>query len=113
VRGFTGRELSAFNTLRDAVLLVLGAFPNFTLGIGILDGGIVLVLVDLFGDLILLLRKGFLFRSGQLAVVELAHVTLFLVDRGFFLFQVGGFAGGQFPLLTPLAMRSCWFSFRS
>src|SRR5437660_1452920 len=103
VRGFAGGELPALDALSDAVLLVLGSLANFTLGIGVLHRRVVLVLVNLLGHLILLLGQSFLVGGGQLAVIELAHVALFLVDRGFFLFQVRGFTGGQFPALHAVS----------
>src|SRR5579864_7491329 len=103
VRGLAGGELSALDALSDAVLLVLGSLANFALGIRVLDCRVVLVLVNLLGHLILLLGQSFLVGSGQLAVIELAHVALFLVDRGFLLFQVGGFTSGQFPALHAVS----------
>ncbi len=52
---------------------------------------VVLVFVDLLGKLVLLLVEGLAVLLGQLAVVHLAHVSLFLIQRVFFLFQVAGF----------------------
>src|SRR5437899_9668374 len=103
VRCFAGGELPALNALSDAVLLILSSLANFTLGISVLHRRVVLVLVNLLGHLILLLGQSLLVGSSQLAVIELAHVALFLVDRGFFLFQVGGFTGGQFPALHAVS----------
>src|SRR6516162_6557734 len=102
MRGLARCQLSALDALGDAVLLILGAFADFTLGIGVLDCRIVLVLVNLVGNLILLSGQRLLVSLGQLAVVKLAHVALFLVDRGFLLFEIGGFAGGQLSALDSL-----------
>src|SRR5262252_3132837 len=64
VRGFAGGELSAFHTLRDAVLLIFRAFPHFAPGNGVLRRGVVLVLINLPGNLILLLvERGFVGRG--------------------------------------------------
>lgn len=49
---------------------------------------VVLVLVDLLGKLILLLVEGLAIFFGELTVIHLAHVTLFLVQCVFFLLQV-------------------------
>jgi len=103
VRGLASGELSALDALSDAVLLVLGSLANFALGIGVLHRRVVLVLVDLLGHLILLLSQGLLVGIGKLAVVEFAHVALFLVDGGFFLLEVGGFAGSELSALDALS----------
>src|ERR1700751_3452373 len=55
VCGFAGGQLSALDALRDAVLLVLGALADFTLRIRVLHRGVVLVLINLLGKLVLLL----------------------------------------------------------
>ena len=63
MRGFAGRQLSALDPLRDAVLLVLGAFANFGFRIGVLHSAIVLVAVDVAGKPVLLAREaGFICR---------------------------------------------------
>src|SRR5579872_2016019 len=84
-----GSQLAALHALCDAVLLVLGAFADFTLRVGILHRGVVLVLIYLLGKLILLLVQGGLVSSGQLAVIQRAHVLLFVVQIGLFLFEIG------------------------
>src|SRR5271167_33662 len=97
--GLTRGQLTTLDALRDAVLLVLLALAHFTLRVGILHRGVVLVLINLFRELILLLIQGGLVGPGQFAVVQFAHVALFLVHGRFFLLQVRGLAGSQFAAL--------------
>src|SRR5215467_12224538 len=99
IGSFAGGELSALHAVRDAVLLIFRALADFTLGIAILHSTIVLVLINLLRKLVLLLRQGLLVGGGQLAVIKLAHIALFLVQCRFFLFQILGFAGRQFAVL--------------
>ncbi len=54
VRGFAGRELSAVDALRDAILLVLFPLADFTLRVGVLLRFVVLIVIDLLGELVLL-----------------------------------------------------------
>src|SRR5215472_8739998 len=64
VRGLAGGELSALDTLPDAVLLIFRAFPHFAPGNGVLRRGVVLVLINLPGKLVLLLvERGFVGRG--------------------------------------------------
>jgi hypothetical protein len=86
----SGGQLATLDPLGNAILLILLTFANFALGIRILHGSVVLILVDLPGNLILLLiQRGFIC-GGQFSIIQLAHVALFLVDTGFFLFQIHG-----------------------
>lgn len=63
---------------------------------------VVLVLVDLLRHLVLLLIEGLAILLGQLAVIHLAHVALFLVQRMFFLLQVAGFVLRELAALHAL-----------
>src|SRR5579883_531872 len=89
MRGFSGRQLPALDSLPNALLLIPLPCPNFP-GI-MLSGRIVLVLVDLLRQMILLLVQDFPVRVGELAIIESAHLMLFLVQ----------------PLLLPL-QRTCF-----
>ena len=116
--GFAGVQLAARNTLSDAVLLVLSTLPNFSLRVRVLSLCIVLVLVNLLGQLVLLLLQGCAVGLGQMPIVHRLHVTLFLVQVMFLLLQTASFVGSQrtvgyticdavllvfFALLNPLA----------
>src|ERR1700738_1802118 len=65
---------------------------------------VVLIFVDLVGKLVLLFLQSGLVRSGQVAIVQLAHIALFLVQFRFLFLQVAGFAGRQ--LATRDALRN-------
>ena len=80
MRRFPGRKLSALYALGDAVLLVLSALADFALGRGVLSSGVVLVLIDLFRELVLLLRQGLFVGRRQLPVIQAAHVALFMIE---------------------------------
>src|SRR5579864_2323585 len=102
VRGFTGRQLAALDALRDAVLLILLALADFALGIRILHGRVVLVPINLLRQLILLLVQRGLVGGRELAVVQFAHVALFLVQAGFLPLQIGSFTGGKLAALHAI-----------
>ena len=63
LRGFTCRQLSALDTLRDAVLLILLALADFT-GAVVLHSAVVLVVVDLVRQVILLVVEFGAVRGG-------------------------------------------------
>lgn len=64
---------------------------------------VVLVTVDPFGFLVLLLLDGFAVLFGQVAVVLRGHASLFLIDAGFLMLEVAGFAGGELAALDALS----------
>jgi len=53
--GFASGHLAAPDALGNAVLLIFRALADLTLRVGILHRGVVLVLIDLLGKLVLLL----------------------------------------------------------
>src|ERR1700756_2188051 len=95
IRRFARRQLAALDPLRDPVLLIFGALPNFTLRVRVLHGGVVPVLINLLRELVLLLGENPAIGSGQLAGILAAHQLFFFVEIRFFLLEIGGFAGGQ------------------
>ena len=54
-----------------------------------------LVLINLFRELVLLLVENLAIGAGQFAVVLTAHQLFFFVEIRFFLLEIGGFSGGQ------------------
>jgi hypothetical protein len=77
--------------LRDTVLLILTALPDFV--VAVLRGvGIVLVLINLLGKTVLLLIDLLLLGAGQLSAIGRAICLGFAVDRRFLRFQISGFA---------------------
>src|SRR5882762_10614846 len=98
---FAGRHLAALDALGDTVLLIFAALVHFVVSI-VLRAGVVLVLVDLLGHLILLPVDLFLLRRRQLAAVGRAVRFGLAVDGRFFRFQVSGFTGRQLAALHPL-----------
>ena len=80
---------------------------------------IVLVLVDLLGNLVLLVIEDLAVLLGQLAAVLRAHLALFFIDGAFFLLDMARFAASKlsalFALANPsllvlLAMTDGWLS---
>src|SRR5277367_6448572 len=59
---------------------------------GALHVRVVLVLMDLVGQLVLLLLESRFVGRGQMAVVHLPHVSLFLVQIRLFTLDVAGFS---------------------
>ena len=94
IRRFTSCQLTALDSVRDAVLLILGTLPDFALRIRVLHRRVVLVLVNLFRQLILLLVDHLAIRAREFAAVLTAHQLLFFVQVRFFALEIGGFASG-------------------
>src|SRR5208337_4330430 len=104
---FAGCELAAvcgtirLHLLVDAVLLVLTALPDLI--VTVMRGiGVVLVLIDLVGKLVLLRVDLLLFGLRQLSAVGGAVGAGFAIDRRFFRLQIGSFTRGQLPALHAL-----------
>src|SRR5260370_45180 len=97
----TRGELPALDAPGDAVLLVFLPLAHFALAV-VSGAGVVLVLVNLLGHLILLPVDLFLLRRRQLAAVGRAVRFGFTVDGRFFRFQVRRFSGCQLPALPAL-----------
>src|SRR5712692_5713776 len=87
---FASGQLAALHTLRDAVLLVFAALTDFVVAV-VRHVGVVLVLINLLGKLILLSVDLFFPRGSQFAAIGRAIPCRFLVDGRFLLFQVRGF----------------------
>ena len=68
----------------------LPVLPNHLLP----NRGVVLVAIDAPGLLVLLLVDQALVGGGKVAVILCAHAPLFVVDAGFLMLDVRGFAGG-------------------
>jgi hypothetical protein len=98
---FAGGQLTALDSLRDAVLLVLLTLANFALAV-ILCGGVVLVLINLLGKSVLLLVDLSFLLLGQRAAVVFPVGANFLVQSGFLRFQVRRFASSQLAALDSL-----------
>src|SRR5262249_56210213 len=94
-RRFARRQLAALDSLRDAVLLILGALSDFALRIRVLHGPVVLVLVNLLRQLILLLVDHGPIRAREFAAVLAAHQLLFFVQVRFFALEIRGFTSRQ------------------
>jgi hypothetical protein len=99
---FAGRQLAARDALTNAVLLVFRSLADFALWIGVLHRGIVLVLVNLLGKLVLLLLQSSAVRLGEMAVIHGLHITLFLVQFGLLLLQVRGLSGRQLATVDAI-----------
>lgn len=96
--GLAGGQLSALDALGDAILLVLAALSNFV--VAVLRGvGIVLVVVDLLGKLVLLPVDLLLLRWRELSAVCRTVRARFAIDRRFFRFEIRSFTGGQLTAL--------------
>src|SRR5208337_2976129 len=114
--GFAGSQLAALYALGYTVLLILAALPNLI--VTVMRGiGVVLVLINLIGKLVLLRVDLLLFGLRQLSAVGGAVGAGFTIDGSFFRFQVGGFTRGQLAalyalrnavLLILLALRNRW-----
>src|SRR6266576_219971 len=89
--------------LRSAAtcLLIFAALPDFVVAV-VRRVGVVLVLIDLLGYLILLPVDLLLLRRRQLAAVGRAVRLGFAVDGRFFGFQVSGLTGRQLAALHAL-----------
>src|SRR5580704_574518 len=98
ILALTRGQLAAINALGDALLLVFRALALDALRIRILHSGIMLVLVNLVGQLVLLLVQGSAVGLGQVAVVHRLHITLFLVQLRFLLLQAASFAGSELSI---------------
>src|SRR5579871_1050530 len=68
----------------------------------LLHARVVLLVVDLAGQLVLLMIQLGAVGGGQVAIVARAHAVFFLVQRGFFRFQIGRFSGGQLAAVNAL-----------
>jgi hypothetical protein len=64
---------------------------------------VVLVGVNLIGNRVLLLLDDGAVGGGQLAIVELLHIALFVIDGCFFLLEASRLAGGQLAALDALS----------
>src|ERR1700746_779456 len=95
VRRFTRRQLAALDSLRNAVLLILGALSDFAFRIRVLHRRVVLVLINLLRQLILLLVDHGTIGTGEFAAVLAAHQLLFFVQVRFFALEIRGFTGCQ------------------
>src|SRR6267142_942196 len=84
--------------LGDAVLLIFSALPDFAVAV-VRGIGVVLVLINLLGKLVLLSVDLLLLGRRQLAAVGCAVCLGFAVDGCFFRFQVSGFTGRQLAAL--------------
>src|SRR5882672_9359986 len=67
--GFGSGQLTALHALGNSFLLIALTLPHFALGIHVLHLGIVLLVVDVLGKLVLLLVQGGAIGSGQVTVV--------------------------------------------
>lgn len=99
--GFAGSQLAALDALRDALLLIGLALPDFALAV-VLRRGVVLVVIDLLRKLILLLVDLLLLRARQLAAVGRAIRPRFAVDGRFFILEIGGLAGCKLSALDSV-----------
>ncbi len=102
VCGFSRRQLAALDALRDAVLLVLLPLAHFGLRVGVLYRDIVLIAIDVAGKPVLLAVEPGTIRGRQMPVIRFPHVALFLIQPGFFGFQVLGFPGSELTALHPI-----------
>src|SRR6185437_903679 len=100
-RRFSGGQLPALHALRDAVLLILAPLSDFVVSV-LCCVGVVLVLVNVFGNLILLFVDLLFFRSRQLSAVRRAVRLGFAIDRCFLGFQLGRLARRQLPALDAV-----------
>src|SRR6185312_7887455 len=102
VSGFAGGQLAALYTLGNPLLLIALTLSNFAFGVDVLYLGVVLLLVNITREFILLLVQSGTVGSGQVTVVQFAHVVLFLIQLRFLLFQMLGFARGKFAALDSV-----------
>src|SRR5208283_2390232 len=99
--GFAGRQLAALHALGNAGLLIFAALPHLI--VAVMRGvGVVLVLINLLGHLVLLLVDLLLFGRRQLSAVGSAVGAGFAIDRRFLRFQLGSFTGSQLAALHAL-----------
>ncbi len=82
VGGFARGQLPAFHTLSNPFLLIAFPLSHFTLRVGILYPGVVLVFVDVLGKLVLLLIQGGAVGRGQVTVVEAGVVLVVCAATG-------------------------------
>jgi hypothetical protein len=68
----------------------------------LLPGAVVLLLVDLLGQLVLLLVERVAVSGGQMAAVSSAHLLLFFSQVRFFAFKLGRFISGEPPVLDAI-----------
>ena len=101
VLGFARGQLPAANAVRDAVLLVLFALADFTLAV-VRRIRIVLVVVDILGQVVLLAIEFCAVGGSQVAIVLGPHIVFFFVQALFLGFQVLRFAGSQLPALDAI-----------
>ena len=114
VRGFPGRQLSALDALRDALLLILLALADFAAVAVVLLSGVVLFGVDSVRKVNLLIVQLRAVSSREVAIVFRTHDVLFLIDPGFLVFQILRFTGGELAALDALSDAGpCWSSLRS
>ena len=65
--------------------------------------GVVLVGVNLLRQMVLLLIQRGAVGRGEMSIVELAHVMLFVIYSGFLLFKIVSLAGGELAAFYAIA----------
>src|ERR1700741_540194 len=99
--GLARGKLPALDSLSDAILLVFAALADRV--VAVVSGvGVVLVLINLLGNLILLPIDLLLFALRQHSAIRGAVCARLAVDGRFLGLQVGGFSGSERPALDAI-----------
>lgn len=100
-RGFPRRHLATADSLRNATLLILPPLPYFTFAIGG-SPSVVLVLVNLLGNVILLAVQLGVIGSGQMASISRAHLAFIAIEISLPALQIFRLACRELPAVNAI-----------